>query len=726
MVGKVRHYAMQKPLEILDISDPIEPISPNVSASFIYEKFRDTPDLMVLAVADCDFHVLGLVERHTFNLRMAAEFGRALYGRKPISTLMDRSPLMVEGTTPVNDFAGAMLLERPSELMRGFIVTNKGRYHGVGTSLAVLRAISADLRQAVRVQQDMTEDLIALGAEAQRHQNFLQMVIQNIPAMVLVKQAKDQKIVLINEAGEKLMGVSAHTAVGKTSHDLFTAERAALYDSFDRQALHSDIPVVLEEERVTDSHGHERIIQLKKTVLRTPEGIADSILTLGMDLTEQKQAEAQIAQLAHFDPLTGLANRTLFAQETEKALTRAMRRTGMTALLCLDLDRFKAVNDTYGHLAGDELLIEVAERLRNCVRKGDVVARMGGDEFAIVQDVERAEDARLLAQRIIEAMKAPFFVSAAQVEVGISIGIALSPEDASDTHNLLSRADMALYRVKSQGRNHWCFYSTEMDEQVLRRMELEHDLKLALEGHQLELYFQPLRSLQSEAIVSFEALLRWHHPRRGMVPPGEFIPVAEETGLIGPIGEWVLRAACRAAAAWPQPWRIAVNISPLQFRHRSLTQLVKTVLKETGLAPSRLELEITETVILNDDERNLAILTAIRALGVRIAMDDFGTGYSSLSYLRAFPFDKIKIDQSFVRDLPHDRNALSIIRAITDMAQSLGVHITAEGVETEAQLAALQSLNCHEAQGYLIGRPAPTVDAYSSDCPWPQAKVAGM
>ncbi len=703
---------MQQAPRICDILDPIAPIAPGCLNSTVYDRFRDTPDLMVLAVANESGEVLGLVERHTFNMKMAAVYGRALFGKKAVSRLMDDAPLMVEGATPLRDFTEKMLTERPSELMRGFIVTENGRYCGVCTSLAVLKAISNDLQVAFKTQQDMTADLIALGAEAQRNQAFLNMVIHNIPAMVLVKQAQDQRIVLVNQAGEQWLGRAAADIVGRTSHDLFSPDRAALFDTLDRKALQSDAAVVLEEEHFIDAGGHERVVQLKKTVLRNAHGEPDSILTLGHDLTEQKQAEAQIARLAHFDPLTGLANRALFAQEMERMLARARRHNGHTALLCLDLDRFKAVNDSYGHLAGDQLLIEVAARLKKCVRKGDVVARMGGDEFAIIQDIDRAEDAQLLAARIVEAMKAPFTLLGARVEAGISVGIAITPSDAQDMHNLLSRADLALYRVKSEGRNGWCFYQPEMDEKLLHRLEMEQDLKTALEQNEFELFFQPLLDLDTSDIVAFEALLRWRHPKRGLVSPAEFIPVAEDCGLIGPMGEWVLKTACATAARWPQPWRVAVNISPLQFRHRSLTQLVKAALKGSGLVASRLELEITETVILGNEKHNINILNDIRALGVHIAMDDFGTGYSSLSYLRAFPFDKIKIDQSFVRDLPHDRNAVSIIRAITDLAQSLGVRITAEGVETEDQLKALRDLNCHQAQGYLIGRPAPQIDAY--------------
>jgi len=309
-------------------------------------------------------------------------------------------------------------------------------------------------------------------------------------------------------------------------------------------------------------------------------------------------------------------------------------------------------------------------------------------------------------------MKQPVMINDTALDIGVSIGIALAPADGMDANNLLSRADLAMYRVKAEGRNGWCFYRPEMDAQLQGRIEMEQDLKAALAGGQFQLYYQPLLNLETGQIVSFEALLRWKHPLRGMVSPAEFIPVAEECGLIGPLGEWVLNEATKTAARWPQVWRVAVNISPLQFRHKSLVNSVKKALKGSGLSPARLEQEITESVILEDEVHNLAILNAIRALGVRIAMDDFGTGYSSLSYLRTFPFDKIKIDQSFVRDLPHDKNALSIVRAIADMAQSLGVLITAEGVETEAQMEALKALNCGEAQGWLIGRPAPEIDAY--------------
>ena len=703
---------MQNALCIRDIVTAVDPIAPNRPNSEVYDLFHANPDLVVLGVVDRDGQVCGLVERHTFNLKMAAQYGRALFGAKPVSTMMETRPLLVDIDTRLHDFTALTLQESPSQIMRGFIATAGGRYQGVGTSASVLAAISQDLRTSLERQESLTQELMTLSAETQRNQIFLDTVIQNIPAMVLVKNASDQKIVLLNRAGESLMGMDAVDVLGKTPRDIFRSDIVAMLDTYDRRALDSKDTVIFDESHVVDRTGAERVVQLSKTVLRTPDGIPDSIITLVADMTEQKKAEAQIARLAHYDPLTGLANRALFARDMDNCLSRAQRTGRTMALMCLDLDRFKAVNDSHGHLTGDQLLIEVAARLRKCVRKGDSIARLGGDEFAVIQDVLQADDARHLAGRIVEAMAVPFTINGITVDIGVSVGVALAPDDGLDANNLLSRADMAMYRVKSSGRNGWCFYQPEMDEQLHSKLALEIDLKTALRNEEFELHFQPLLDLDSGEIVSFETLLRWRHPQRGLVSPAEFIPLAEDTGLIAPIGEWVLKTACRTAQAWPKPWRVAVNISPIQFRHKSLVKLVARALSESGLDAARLELEITESVILTNETHNLAILNDIRAMGAHVAMDDFGTGYSSLSYLRSFPFDKLKIDQSFIRDLPDDRNAMSIVRAITEMAQSLGVKITAEGVETEAQMAALRTLNCREAQGYLIGRPSPDITPY--------------
>jgi diguanylate cyclase (GGDEF)-like protein len=425
------------------------------------------------------------------------------------------------------------------------------------------------------------------------------------------------------------------------------------------------------------------------------------------DVTQQHEAEAQIAHMALHDPLTDLPNRVLFRQRLEEALYRVPRGEAC-AVLCLDLDQFKGVNDTLGHPVGDSLLKAVTERLRRVIRQTDTVARLGGDEFAIVQSsVDHPADATALSKRLLRELSMPFDVAGHQVVIGTSIGIAIAPGDGTDPDVLLKSADIALYRAKSDGRNRYRYFEPEMDALMQARRELELDLRKAIQANQFELYFQPLVNLQRERITGFEALLRWHHPRRGMVPPGEFIPLAEEIGLIIQIGEWVLQKACHYAASWPEPVKVAVNISTVQFKGRSLVTAVTQALEDSGLDPARLELEITESVMVHDFDVALSVLHELKKLGVSISMDDFGTGYSSLSYLRAFPFDKIKIDQSFVRELGKRSDCTAIIRAVTSMCDSLGITATAEGVETAQQLSLLQAERCTEIQGYLVSKPRP-------------------
>jgi diguanylate cyclase (GGDEF)-like protein/PAS domain S-box-containing protein len=692
---------MYSSLSVLDIADPIAPITPNSRCADLYDRFRDDADLLCVAVVDEAGNIQGLIERHAFILKMAAEFGRALYGQRPVNVLMRDDPMRVDIETPLSDFTNTVLLEQPSELMRGFIATREGRYHGVGTALSVLRATSAQLQT--------TRD------ELQRSQTFLNTVIQTIPAMVMVTNAADNKIVLLNQAGEDMLSRQANDVIGRASRDVFGEDRARVYEAANAEALASPHPIQLEEELITGADGQARFVQLKKAALRSEDGAPDRIITMGLDLTEQRLAEERIRHLAHYDSLTGLANRVAFAEEMLKAMGRINRAQlpGQTiALHCLDLDRFKAINDGFGHMIGDELLIMVAERLKDCVRKGDLIARMGGDEFAIIQNVSRPDDAQKLAMRVIRALNKPFLIRDLRLEIGTSIGIALCPADGMETEVLLARADLALYRVKSAERNAYCFFEPEMDEATQKRMELEHDLKRAFSAQEFCVYYQPIINLSDHEVCGFEALLRWNHPVRGQVSPAEFIPMAEETGLIEGLGQWVLEKACMAAQGWPENWRIAVNVSPIQFRDPYLIKKVQTALKKSGLNPQRLELEITEGVMLDHKAHNMRVLGALRDMGVRIAMDDFGTGYSSLSYLRAFSFDKIKIDQAFVRDLPGDANAVSIARAIIQLGQSLNVLITAEGIETEAQSEVLKQMGCHQAQGYLFGRPAPDVTAF--------------
>jgi diguanylate cyclase (GGDEF)-like protein/PAS domain S-box-containing protein len=427
-----------------------------------------------------------------------------------------------------------------------------------------------------------------------------------------------------------------------------------------------------------------------------------------MDITERKRAEARIAFLAQHDGLTGLPNRNLLRQQMDDILAHTRRSGEKVAVLVLGLDNFKAVNDSLGHSVGDKLLRAVAKRLRSTLREGDTLARLNSDEFAMIQSrLTRPEDGVLMARRLLEAIGEPFLLDGDSVVIGATIGIAMAPGDGDDSEMLLKNADMALSRAKTDCRGTFSFFEAAMDARAQTRRKIEMELRDAIQDDRLQPYYQPLIDLSAGRITGFEALVRWPHPERGMVSPGEFIPVAEETGLINAVGGLMLRRACKDAATWPDEVRVAVNLSPLQFRTGNLLSIVMDALKQSSLPAKRLELEITETLLLEKSSQVLATLHALRALGVRISMDDFGTGYSSLSYLRSFPFDKIKIDQSFVRDLGANREAQAIIRSIVSLGKGLGVIITAEGVETEAELSCLRAEGCHEGQGFLFSRARP-------------------
>lgn len=425
------------------------------------------------------------------------------------------------------------------------------------------------------------------------------------------------------------------------------------------------------------------------------------------DITEKKAATARIAHLASHDPLTGVANRLTLDRMLAQSVTHPSTEKPF-ALICLDLDRFKSINDLHGHPAGDAVLIEVGHRIQSCLEEGDLVARLGGDEFAVVHHTEEhPHDAALLAERIIDLVSQPIAFEGLSLHVGTSIGIALFPSNATSAVDLHKKADLALYRAKAEGRGILRFFDEAMDRQLSKRHSMEQDLRMAASRGELHLLYQPLACLETGGIVGFESLLRWTHPVHGPVSPAEFVPLAEETGVITTIGEWVLREACQEAARWKQPLKIAVNLSPAQFGTDHIVDIVKKVLDETGLDPGRLDLEITEGLLIKNPERALPTLNQLRTLGVRIVMDDFGTGYSSLSYFRTFPFDKIKIDQTFVRDLTESREALAIVKAIIGLGKGLGLSIIAEGVETVEQMELLLAEGCHKIQGYLVSPPQP-------------------
>jgi diguanylate cyclase (GGDEF)-like protein/PAS domain S-box-containing protein len=561
---------------------------------------------------------------------------------------------------------------------------------------------SGEPQYLVTLSEDITERKRA-DEELCRTRAFLDTVINNMPVMVSVKDAAEHRFVLANKATEQLFGVPQVEMFGKRLHDFFAREEADFLVARDCDVIASRQPVSFEHAIYLPDKG-TRIFSASKIPIVDADGTATYLLTLNEDITERRLAEERIAHMAHHDALTDLPNRAHFADFLGATFDRAARSGAPFAVLSIDLDRFKEVNDLFGHSIGDELLREVAHRLRTAAN-GDYVARLGGDEFMLIsRDGPQPATAEALAERLFAAFSDEIPIDGQPMRIGISIGVAVYPSAGADATTILAHADAALYRAKSQGRNAVKFYEAAMDSRLRERRSLQHDLQLAIERGELSVHYQPQATI-ARKIRGFEALVRWQHPRLGMVPPTAFIPIAEESGLIMSLGEWVLRSACSEAASWVEPLQVAVNFSPIQFRHGDLPSLVHQVLLETGLAPSRLEIEITEGVLIDDFSRAVSILRRLKALGVRVAMDDFGTGYSSLSYLQSFPFDKIKIDKAFISNLDRNPQSAAIVRAVIGLGRGLDVPIVAEGVETDAQLAFLCQEGCDEVQGYLIGRP---------------------
>jgi diguanylate cyclase (GGDEF)-like protein len=541
----------------------------------------------------------------------------------------------------------------------------------------------------------------ALAETAERERRHLDTAVRNMPIGLVMFDA-EKRLIVGNEPYRAMYGLPPHVMTrGTHLRDMLVCRlQAGSFEGTDREEYIERILKLVEQTETT-----RRVVELDDgrsvSIIHHPiEG--GGWVGTHEDVTDRRKAEARIHHMARHDALTDLPNRTLFKEKVDEAL-RAEKEP--VAILCLDLDRFKHVNDTLGHPAGDALLRLVASRLKGIVRQNDTIARFGGDEFALVQIAAGQPGAATrLADRIVEAIGAPYDLDGHQVVIGASVGVALGPNDGTCSEDLLKKADLALYRAKSEGRGRSRFFEAGMDALMQMRRALELDLREALREGQFEVHYQPIVDVATSQVTGFEALLRWRHPQRGLLYPADFLALAEEIGLIVPLGAWVLRQACQDAATWQGDIKVAVNVSPVQFQHAGLIDLVFQSLAASGLAPGRLELEITEGVLLTEHAATLAILHKLRGIGVRIVMDDFGTGHSSIGYLRSFPFDKIKIDRSFIASMSTDASSMAIIRAVAGLGGSLGIATTAEGVETEEELAGARLEGCTEVQGFLFGR----------------------
>jgi diguanylate cyclase (GGDEF)-like protein len=539
----------------------------------------------------------------------------------------------------------------------------------------------------------------------QQDQQLLHTVLENMSQGVLMFDA-DARLVFCNRRYIEMYGLPAEAAKsGSSLLDLLKHRLTARTFSGDPEEYIADLLEKIAEGDTFHSDvtaGDGRAI----SVLNKPLA-GGGWLATHEDVTDRRRAEERIAHMARHDSLTDLPNRILLRERLEHELKRVKRGENL-AVLCLDLDHFKSVNDTLGHPIGDELLKLVADRLRGCTREPDTIARLGGDEFAIIMtQMHQPGDAAALSRRIRDSIIKPYQVDGHQIITDISIGISIAPIDGVEPDQLLKNADMALYGAKGDGRGMYRFFEQEMDKRMKERRGLEMDLRQALNNGEFELHYQPLVNLQTNEITAFEALLRWNHPTRGLISPADFVPIAEETGLIVSIGEWVLRVACKETANWPERVKVAVNLSPAQLKSKNLVAIVLSALEDSGMRAQRLQLEITETMLMQNTFATLGMLHQLRKLGVQIAMDDFGTGYSSLSYLRSFPFDKIKIDRSFIADLSNGAEPRAIVHAVAGLAKCLNMISTAEGVETQQQLDTLQAVGCTEMQGYLFSRARP-------------------
>ena len=573
--------------------------------------------------------------------------------------------------------------------------------------------ITLSIRDIIIQALTMTRKEAALAARFSQQANRFDIALNNMSHGLCMLDEQNRLQVWNDRFLELLHLKNAPVRVGMPASQLIRHSiRAGNHKTRSVRKVINDLVQGLQHNRfdqVQTSPDGDRTIAISRRMMSG----GGSVVILE-DVTESKRAQEQITHLAKYDDLTGLANRNQFRERINGMLAAMHKGKNHIAIHLIDLDRFKTINDTLGHPIGDKLLKEVASRLKTVIRPGDMITRFGGDEFVVLQvGTERYQDAKWLAQRLARTLKDPFEIDGHRIDIGASIGIAMAPMDGVDADQLLKKADMALYAAKNGGGGDHRFFALEMEEAAQERRALELDLREALASDQFQLYFQPLVDLRTGRVTTCEALMRWKHPTRGMVPPAVFIPIAEETGLIITLGEWALQRACAEAANWPKSVKVAVNLSPVQFRDRGLALHVVSALAKSGLPAQRLELEVTERLLLEDSDGTLAAMEQLKNLGVSISLDDFGTGYSSLNYLRKFPFQKIKIDQSFIQGLGEERDAQAIIGAVAGLGASLDKTVVAEGIETEEQMRQVKAHGCHEGQGHLFGAPmsAETIQA---------------
>jgi len=577
--------------------------------------------------------------------------------------------------------------------------------------LASTRVIARDDKNQpeflIALFDDVT-DRKSLSKELEDTKKFLELVVDNIPVSLIVERVSDGQYLLANRSAEAILNRRREDATGLTAADIFNPKEAKLIIARDEAAIRKR-GLLTEEHPISTKDGLRLFLTRRMTVL-DEAGEPQYLIKTHEDVTDRRQTESRMAHMAYHDGLTDLPNRAAFLQALSQMIEACEGSDEEFAVLSVDLDGLKEINDVFGHAVGDKLLIEVAHRIQASAR-GGVVARLSGDEFGLIIDGKQPATGLALAEQLAETLAKEFQIDGKSVRTGVTTGISIFPRNGADAASLLANAGAALFRAKAKSRGSISIFEPEMDQQIRDRRVLHQDLSLAIKNGELSLYYQPQaisrHTVASSEVIGFEALARWLHPVRGFVAPSDFIPLAEESGLIVEMGEWILREACREAASWQMPLQIAVNLSPAQFMHGDLVGLVHSILLETGLSPGRLELEITEGVLIEDFDRGLALLRRLKALGVRVSMDDFGSGYSSLSYLQAFPFDKIKIDRTFVMNLGRNPQSASIVRAVIGLGHGLEMSIVAEGVETQEQLGFLADEGCDAVQGYFIGKPAP-------------------